>query len=143
MAQPYISIAVLGSRSLQKRFDRFEKNVQKKIVRQALRAAARPMLVAAKAKVPVDTGRLKKSLRLRALKQRRGIFGVQVRTGTRAELGMWIGDKTGYYPASVEWGHGSVPARPYLRPAFDETRDEALRILKAYLRRAIKEVRPA
>ena len=74
-----VDISVLGNKQLQKQLKLLEGNMQKKIVRQALRAAAKPVLASAKAKCPVGkTGRLKKSLKLRAMKQRGCLGGIRV-----------------------------------------------------------------
>lgn len=127
-----VDISLLGDKALQRKLQRLPYAMQKKIVRPSLREAARPMLATAKAIVPVETGRLKKSLKLRAMKvHRRDQFGVVVFTGKREELGIPADDKS-YYPMSVEYGHGGphpAPAHPFLRPAFDANKEGAKAII--------------
>jgi hypothetical protein len=48
-----------------------------------------------------------------------------------------------WYPAAVEWGHGTVPPYPFMRPAYDlkgpEARDTTMReLLDGTLREAAK-----
>ncbi len=123
----FIDISLMGDRKLQRKLKRLPIVVQRKIVRHALREAARPVLATAKALVPVDTGRLKKSLKIRSA-GKRGQAGIVVRTGTRAELGI-PEDAKYFYPAALEFGHGNVPAYPFLRPALDQNRPRALKII--------------
>lgn len=134
-----ISIEVLGDKALQRKLRALPIAMEKKIVRKALREAGRPILASAKALVPVRTGALKKSLRLRALKRSRGSFGVQVRTGTREELGI-PADAPYYYPMAVEVGTGHAPAHPYMRPALKSNEGKSIRIAAAEIRRGIEEV---
>jgi len=135
---PYIDISLTGDKALQKKLNRLPKVMQKKIVRKALREGARPVLASARSKAPVRTGAMKKSLKLRARRARRGNFGVEVRTGTRAELGIPENDP-GYYPFSVEFGHGNVPAQPFMRPALDENREPALKIIGREIGRGVEQ----
>jgi HK97 gp10 family phage protein len=123
-----VDISILGEKALQRKLKRLAGPAQRKIVMKALREGGRPVLAAAKARVPVATGRLRKSLRLRKRRTSGSFFGMEVRTGTREELGI-SPDSKGYYPMSVEFGHAGVAARPFLRPAMDGQRSKALRII--------------
>ena len=127
-----VDISLLGDKELQRKLQRLPYALQKKIVRPSLRAAARPMLATAKATCPEDEGKLKKALKLHAMKsRRRDQFGIVVDTGTREKLGI-PADETSYYPMSVEFGHGGphpAPAHPFLRPAFDTNKERAKRII--------------
>ena len=138
-----VDISLLGDKALSKKLRRLETKVQKKIVRKALRAGARPILASAKALVPYSEGlrrrsgkHLRDTLKLRALKARKGRFGVQVLTGTREELGI-AANESGYYPLSLEYGGGNAPAQPYLRPALDMNRVRSTRIVHYTIRRGI------
>lgn len=128
-----IDISMLGDKKLQRQLSKLPARVEKRIVRKALRAAARPVLRAAKQKCPVDTGALKKGLKIRARKRSRKSFGVDVSTPTREKLGI-ASDSKWYYPALVEYGYVrkgiTYAARSFLRSAKDATRSAALAILK-------------
>jgi len=147
MAKKMIDISILGDKQTARRLHRLVSKVQKRVVGKALRAGGKPVLAATKAKAPVDTGRLKGSLKLRTARlsrrrKRQGEFGMEVRTGTREELGL-APDATGYYPISQEYGWklrggGAAPARPYMRPAADERRREALGIIGREIASGVK-----
>ena len=133
-----VKIELLGDKKLDAALARLSGPAQKKAFRKSAREAFKPVLAAAKQKVPVDTGKLKKSLKLRSLKRSRGTIGVEVRTGTREELEI-PADEPGYYPMAVEAGTKTQPAQPYIRPAFDENKDLVERRLRAALARNIDE----
>ena len=119
-----IDIRVLGDQALERKLKRLVPKLQKKILRKAMRKAIRPVLAAAKEKVPVDTGALRDSLKIRAIKPRRGRFGVGVVTGKD----LFKGDQ--FYGAFVELGTKKQPARPFLRPALKENEEGAKRTLR-------------
>lgn len=111
----------------------------RKIIRQTLRSAARPVLATAKAFVPEDTGALRRSLKIRAAKKSRRGIGVVVRPGSRKELGIKA-DAPGYYPAHIELGTKYVPESAYLRDAFDAKSDQALETIIQGVGRGIREI---
>lgn len=127
-----VDISLLGDKALERKLRRLEVKAQRTIVRQALREAAKIVAAAARDLVPVKTGALKRSIIVRALgtarlkagsRRSRSELGSEVRTGTRAKLGI-PPDYPWYYPASVEYGFTTsrgqvVPAHPYMRPALD------------------------
>jgi hypothetical protein len=113
MSSPFVDISLIGDKKLAETFRKMEFKAQKKVFRQAVREASKPILQKAKELVPVDTGNLRDSLKLRALPFRPGVIGVTVMTGKRSELGIAADDKH-FYPAIIEYRHKS-----YLRAALD------------------------
>lgn len=115
--------------------------IERRIMRQALRKAAQPILKRARANVSqlrrtgVKTDPLRRGLKIRALKARRGRrrLGIAVQTPTRDALNIPAGSKW-YYPAHIELGTRNAPAQPYLREALDASRQEILAILTRELR---------
>lgn len=121
-----IDITMLGDKALQRRLNRLELKTGRKIVRRALRDAAKIHASAAKAEAPVDTGATKAGIRVRAVTGlRRGNFGVMSRTGTREEMGI-PSDSKWYYPAIVEYGTPTTPANPFMRRAFEQNRQRMI-----------------
>jgi len=124
--------------------------LENRILRRALNLAADPILERAKSNAPVETGLLRESLKKSGVRNKKGRMGISVGTNS--------GDYKGetFYAAFVEYGHrigkrnnaqkrrkefekkglsvrddrAAVPARPFLRPAFDARRDQALEIMK-------------
>lgn len=76
---------------------------------------------------PVRTGRLKGAIKVG--NSRGGKRGRTITVGVhRRDFG--AGD---YYPAFVEYGHGGprpAPPHPYIRPAYDMTKDQAWAAIK-------------
>lgn len=113
----------------------------RKVYRQAMRAAARPILATAKNIVPIGSGRLQRSLKIRALKRSKKLIGVQVTPGTRVQLGI-PGSAKGFYPTHIELGfkRGGVkkfPGNRFLRDAVLLEKSSAIRIINARIKEGI------
>jgi HK97 gp10 family phage protein len=126
-----IDVDIAGMHELEQRLRELGPQLEKKVIRQALRAAARPVLDQARAnlgppyrKTGKHTDPLRRGLKIRALRPRRGRFGVAVQTPTRAELGI-PADSPWYYPAHIELGTRRTAAQPYLRNALAAKRQAA------------------
>lgn len=127
-------VELLGFRNVDRMLTELPRVTQRKVMRQGIRAGGKVFLAAAKANAPVRSGLLRKRIKLRVAKARRGEYRMRVMTGTREEMGI-PADSPSYYPAHVEHGHaivthdgvmvGMQPPQPYMRPAFDEKKAEA------------------
>jgi HK97 gp10 family phage protein len=104
MASNRFDISLLGAPELSKALAALPDKLERKVLTKALRAAGKFYLTLAKASAPRDEGRLASTMKLRALKRRRGRVGVMVQTGTRSALGI-DPKQRGYYPAHLEFGH--------------------------------------
>lgn len=133
------AIKLFGAKEMEAAFARLETNVQRAIFRRVMRGILRKIVATARSLVPVLTGRLKRSLKVRALKRSRTRFGVQiftdapyafaVETGRRvSKRGSRALTERGRLRAEAKGiaeGHANVMiARPYLRPAWDLHRPE-------------------
>jgi HK97 gp10 family phage protein len=132
-----VHLDLAGHEDLDRAFRRLEGGAQRKVTARAMRSAWRAVHAKVIAKAPVKSGRMKAGIKLRAVQGKRGVFGVRVVVPTREQLGLPEGTK-GYYPASVEFGRrtksgGRVGARPFLRPAHDEGKEEALQTFRVEL----------
>ena len=134
-------ILLFGDLELQKQLEALPKVMQGKVVRPAMRKAAKQVVMPAiKARIHDVSGDLRASLKVKAPKKSFGESGtgVVIRTGTREELHIRADDPY-YYPASVEYGHGDVPAHSFLRSGMDATRDVALGIIRAEIAKGIEK----
>lgn len=130
-----INVTVIGAAELEKKLMSFEPKLARKVIRKALREAAKPVLAAAKANVPVDEGDLKKSLKVKALKKRKkGTYTIQVATSD----GWFKGDQ--FYGAFLEFGTSKMAARPFIRPAYDSQEGVAGKIIMQHLRKGIEQI---
>lgn len=118
-----------GDNDLDAIFKNLEPKVQKKVLRPALRAAAKIIQTEAKARAPVKSGALRDSIKVRAgARTRKGIVRVNVEMGE----GNFKGET--FYGAFLEYGApghklfgrpNPLPPQPFMRPAFDRKKDEA------------------
>lgn len=126
-----VTITLTGDKKLDRLFSSLPKKVQGKVIRPALREAAKIISAKAKTNAPVDTGLLRESLRVRAGKRtRKNVIRVLVQT----EAGFYKG-KT-FYGAFQEFGHrqGSrklgnarqmIEGKHYIKRAYDSTANRA------------------
>jgi HK97 gp10 family phage protein len=124
-----IDISMLGDRELEKTLARLPDVAQKRVVRKAFTKGGRVVLAAVKRHTPVKTGALKKGIKSRAGKARRGAVVRSVMLPYREELGI-PADAKHYYPAAVEYGHGNVPPHSFLRKGYDEVEEQVFSLVK-------------
>lgn len=87
-----------------------------------LEKAAEVVANAARQKVPVDTGKLKETIRVRRLKGDPK-QDVRVYAGSREKGGA-------YYAHMVEYGTVKMKAKPFLRPALNQSKTDIMRIME-------------
>jgi HK97 gp10 family phage protein len=140
------SFKLNGFDGLDRALAELEPRLARKIERQGLREAAKVIQQEAVANAPEDTGTLKQSIKVRAIKRKKGFCGVQVTTGQ----GFFRGET--FYGAFIEFGHhvGSrklgdarafVPPRPFMRPAFDSKKEQAAAAVAESVRQALAQLR--
>lgn len=134
MAGKFMDVSVFGYDQLQRRMQRLDLLMDRQVFKQASLDAAVPVLNRARELVPVLTGKLRDSLRIRYTRGRSGRHGVRVETGKRRSLGI-PEDATHFYPAVIEYKH-----RSYLRRAVHEKRSEAIAIMRKVIKRGINAV---
>lgn len=104
---------ITGVKEIDKALKKLEPKVRKKMVRQAMRPALKPVQATAKEKCPVDTGALRDSIKVKAAKRSRRTMGVDVRS---------VG--VPYY-GPVEYGSKDRPPAGFMRNAYDTGKDKA------------------
>jgi HK97 gp10 family phage protein len=109
-----IDIRMFGDLKLQRAFGDLEKAMQRKLVRQSLRAGKKLQKPEAKKLVPVDRGVLRKSIKIRAGKKRKGKIGIVLRAGGPGARHVNL----------VELGTKKMPARSFIvQSAKNKTND--------------------
>ncbi len=133
------SLSIKGSKKLNKKLNNMKLGVARKIVRPALHSALVPVVQTAKALAPVESGRLKKTIKsFVKSSRRRGAIG-QVRTGTRRQLRI-PPDSKYYYPAAIEYGTRHMAARSFLRSALGRQKNRALKILGREIDQRLRKI---
>lgn len=112
-------------------------------LRRALRAAAKKVQLRARALAPKESGRLSRAI---VIQTDRHPQNVTERMVVRPRAGKSRADQKGaYYWHFLEFGTVRQPAQPFIRPAFDAVKDEALDEFKRHLTagviRAVRKVR--
>ena len=103
-----------------KQMEQLSFKIRRRVVRDALRSAVRPIVSAAKREAPRQTGELKRGIGS-SISVRRYV--------TEARVGMKKTSKARFYAHLVEFGTAHSAAKPFLRPAWDVGRQNAARIL--------------
>ena len=101
------------------------------ILERAAEAGGRVALDAAKAKCPVDTGALKRSLHIEKSKTKKPEIKQEVKISP---------GKNQYYGTFVELGTKRQAAKPYLRPAIDENQEQISKAVNQEVLRAIGRI---
>lgn len=130
-----VQIRGFGFENLQQQLDRLPDKVHRRITGKALNKAATHIVKDARRRVPVDTGTLKKSIGKKLKKYPSGIAVVIV--GPRIKIGKWAGQhgwlvEHGSGPRETSSGKstGTMPAQPFMRPAFDSQLAKVLATIK-------------
>lgn len=137
-----VTVEILGDEELRRKLRGLRRQELRRPLSRAARAEARKVLLTARSVVPVDTGALRRGLRVRAIRRSRRRIGFQVQTPKRRKLGI---TRSGYYPSAVEYGfrHArsgrQVPARPYIRPAFERNVEAAKRAMRSEATRVVTQ----
>ncbi len=108
-----------------------EKSVAKKILRKGLRAGAKLVLTEARADAPVKSGLLRKNVKIRSAKGKKGTVAINVGVGSKDFAGET------FYGGFVLYGHkvgsrklgatrADVPANNFLGEAFEKTKEAAV-----------------
>ena len=112
MAKAGAGIALTGDKALDLKLAGMHGRFQKKLSRKATRLAAKDIVLPdAKRMAPIDTGKLEKSLVVRAMKRSRVKVGHVVQTRD----GFFKGYE--FYGGFQEFGTKRMKADPFLRPA--------------------------
>jgi len=122
-------IVLTGDKELIRKMQRLAEKTQKRIVQKAMKKGAARVRKAAKRRVPVETGLLKKSLGSKVARRKRdkvvvGIIGP--RTGFKKQMPDGSYRNPVRYAHLVELGTKRAGAKPFLRPAFEQERDGAV-----------------
>jgi HK97 gp10 family phage protein len=121
-----VEMKLTGFDGLEAALDDLPKATAKNVVRRILEKRAQPFADTARQLVPMDKGHLKKSITVSSTKvaktQRKEIKKLQ----NEGFVTMHIGP--GQDPAAhlQEFGSSQHPAQPFMRPAWDQNKDDVL-----------------
>lgn len=140
-----IDLFLKGDIELQQELQDLPAKLENKILRKAIRESMKPVLNDARANVSTyrvtgkHTDKIRKGLKIRALKRRRGRLGVGIITPPREAIGIDPADKW-YYPAHIELGTKKTPPHPFLRDALNSNKDSILEDLRNRIRAGLQSL---
>ena len=127
-----VSGKIEGLEELAKNSKKLSKSFDKNVLRAGLRGAIKPVERRAKAHVPQDEGDLHS-----AIKSRARVYG-----NGRGSATVGYDRDIADYGGQVEVGTSDTPAQPFLRPALEESEQDAtdafITALNASIRRVLK-----
>lgn len=115
-----ITFTEKGAKKAERMFRRLGGQEQKKVMKKALKDAAKIILVQAKENAPSKTGALKKSLKVRTIRSR-------VRIGSKVVPVQGLEDED--YTFAQQWGTRITPATHYLSDALETKRAKAIAVI--------------
>jgi HK97 gp10 family phage protein len=146
-------VQITGWKEIEKKLALMPKQLEKAILRQAVKKATDFVRDATRAEAPVDTGLLRKSIASRAMKRnKKGTFAMFV--GFKKSMYFWLRAASGmttralapgkrvryFYPAAVEFGNQHQRANPFFRRAYDRTKRLAAAMMEREIWRGIQQV---
>lgn len=138
---------VKGLSELQRLLDQLPAKIEKNVMRGAMRAGAKPILVEAKARVPVESGELRDGLKIKTSGRGSRVVASVRATGPHAFLANFFeyGTSPHLIPGPLAIGQGfvqgvehpGISARPFLRPAMDAKTREAVVAAGNYIKKRL------
>jgi HK97 gp10 family phage protein len=127
-------VRVEGLRELEAALKELPKATGKRVLRNSLRKAAEPIARDAAARAPVDDGTLRDSIGVgtRLTKRQAGLHRKMFRDD-RASVEMFVGAGGLAQATQMEFGNFKDSPQPYMRPAWDGNKMQALETIKTEL----------
>lgn len=148
----YATIEIKGLKELNDALKQLPDRIAKNVLRGATGAGAAIIRGEMRARAPVYTGdvqqghpapgTLKRAVYMKQIREKSSdtqqTFYVGVRHGKdRQSVGKKQANLDAFYFSWVEFGTSKMPARPYMRPAFEAQKTAAAEAVKAYLAKRI------
>lgn len=134
------SVVLTGSDELNRKLARLKSKDAKKAIRKASRAALRPVLEAVKAKAPKRSGKLRRSLKIRALPRSRSRVGARVTTGGKARQFAGETFYGGFQEYGWKSGNRKNPGKRFMKQSASAKKQRALSIYASETRRWVNEL---
>ena len=136
-----MTVRLEGFRELEAALNDLPKATGRNVLRRVAKGALAPMADKAKSMAPVDGGELRESIKLSEKRTKRVVR--ENRFDRNGGLAMAMGPVSGNgvlnYASFVEFGTADARAQPFMRPAFDGGKHEALEYIKANLGKEISK----
>jgi len=120
--------------------------VARNALRSSVSAGAAVIRNDARNRAPVDTGEMKKDIQIKRERDAQGEmsakYSVFVRSGKKSRLSGKSRDvqKDSFYWRFVEFGTSKMAAQPFLRPAFEAKKEDAIKAIGEKLDERIQKI---
>jgi len=135
------ALIITGVKPIDRKLKLLPPRLQKKVVRQAMRAGCKILADEVRAQAPVLSGLTKSAVKVRATKSRkRGTLGIEVQISGKVD-GLIKTDSEGkgtFYPAVVQYGREGVPPNPFMSRAFESKGEAARQVTIEALRQGVE-----
>ena len=143
MSKDMIKIHVHGLRELDKALNKLDLDLRKKTAREAGRKAMEPIAKEMKSNVPVDSGRLRDTIKVSATTapSRLKKYSRKASMIASANVGMRSKDptKTATHAIHLEYGTDNMAPQPFIRRSFNESKKKStIMIFRRHLRTSIE-----
>jgi len=127
-----VTVKLSGFEELEQTLRDGTKKMAVKFLRGAEKSAGKIWQEAIANRAPVDTGHLAESIKIKT----------EVKSGDNGSMTMKVGpDQSAFYGVFQEFGTKDQPARPFMRPAFEETKDEVLEALVTECKNRLEDLK--
>ncbi len=133
-----------GFKELAQAMRQLPDRVAKNALRRAVSSAAAVVRNEARARAPVDTGEMKRDIQMKRDRDTKGQVSARylvfVRSGKKSRMagkGRNV-NKDSFYWRFLEFGTVKMTAKPFMRPAFEAKKQEALEQLRKTLKEGIE-----
>ena len=129
---------VEGLSNLSNALKELPKNIARNLLRRGASAGAAEIRDGARNKAPVLTGEMKRDIQIKRERTESDYiarYSIFVRAGKKSRLSGRARnvEKDSYYWRFVEFGTSKMVAQPFMRPAFEEKKNQAVDTFKAVL----------
>ncbi len=132
-------VKIQGLDEVRRRLKALPKNMRNRELGKALRSGGRMIRNDAKSRVPTLTGLVLKNIVMRTSSGRRAgrNADVKVRIGVASDRSGRDSGTDAFYWIFQEFGTSKMPAHPFLRPAFESNKNEALNAITQSLKKGL------
>lgn len=135
-----LDIKVLGLDELARQLKTLPEKLAKNGLRAAVNAGAEVIRKDAANRAPVATGRLKKAIYKKQIREKSNNNQQTFFVGARSGKKYRQKNQDAYYWRFLEFGKAKMPAQPFLRPAFDTNKTRAVEAIAKKLKQRIDEL---
>lgn len=129
-----IRVEIEGVEQLISNLGKINKNATRRSLGKAAKAGAEPIAKRAKELAPVDTGKLKSSIRPKFAYRSSRAVRVEISSTLKKKGKSWHS-----YDYYQEFGTSQHPAQPFMRPAADEQKEKAIEETRKAMELAVLE----